>query len=69
MEEKGIRTMYYTRNNLEILEDEQKLNEILVTEVTRKYHDSPEVIQANWSTTTSRNSTHSTRLKTSARGE
>ena len=46
MEEKGIRTMYYTRNNLEILEDKQKLNEVLVTEVPRKYHESPEVIQA-----------------------
>ena len=46
MEEKGIRTMYYTRNNLEILEDEQKLNEVLVTEVPRKYHESPEVIQS-----------------------
>ena len=46
MEEKGVRTMFYTRNNLEILEDEQKLNEVLVTEVPRKYHNSPEVIQA-----------------------
>ena len=43
MEEKGIWTMYYTRNNLEILEDEQKLNKVLVTEAPRKYHESPEV--------------------------
>ena len=46
MEEKGVKTMFYTRNNLEILENKQKLNEILVTEVPRKYHNSPEVIQA-----------------------
>ena len=46
MEEKGVRAMFYTRNNLEILEDEQKLNEVLVTEVPGKYHNSPEVIQA-----------------------
>ena len=46
MEEKGVRTIFYTRNSLEILEDEQKLNEVLVTEVPRKYHNSPEVIQA-----------------------
>ena len=37
MEEKGIRTMYYTRNNLQILEDKQKLNEVLVTEVPTTY--------------------------------
>ena len=46
MEEKGVWTMFYTKNNLEILEDEQKLNEVLVTEVPRKYHNSPEIIQA-----------------------
>ena len=35
MEEKGVKTMFYTRNNLEISENEQKLNEVLVTEVPR----------------------------------
>ena len=34
MEEKGVRTMFYTRSQ-----------EVLVTEVPRKYHNSPEVIQ------------------------
>ena len=46
MEEKGIRTMFYVKNNMDILEDEQKLNEVLVTEVPRQYRSSPEVIQA-----------------------
>ena len=46
MEEKGIQVMFYTKNNLEILQDEQKLNEVMVTEVPRKHHNSPEVIQA-----------------------
>ena len=35
MEEKGVKTMFYTRNNLEISENEQKLNEVLVTDVPR----------------------------------
>ena len=38
MEEKGIRVMFYAKNNMEVLEDEQRLNQVLVTEIPRKYH-------------------------------
>ena len=42
-EEKNIRVMFYTKNNLEVLEDEQNL---MVMGIPRKYYNAPEAVQA-----------------------
>ena len=46
MEEEGVKVLFYTQNKEEVLEDEEKVQEVLVTEIPRKYHNSPEVLAA-----------------------
>ena len=46
MEEKGTRVMFYTQNNMNILENEQKINQVMVTEVPKRFHNTPEVIES-----------------------
>ena len=55
MDEKGVKVLYYTQNNMQILESEQRINEVLVTEIPKKYHNAPEVIEAKESEITNFN--------------
>ena len=55
MDENGVKVLYYTQNNMQILESEQRINEVLVTEIPKKYHNAPEVIEAKESEITNFN--------------
>ena len=45
MDQKGTQVLFYAMRE-DLLEDERKVQEVLVTEVPKKYHNSPEVITA-----------------------
>ena len=45
MEQEGTKILYYAMRE-DILEDEKKVNDVLVTEIPKKLHGSPEVIEA-----------------------
>ena len=45
MDHKGTQLLYYTMRE-DILEDDKKVQEVLVTEIPKRFHNSPEVIAA-----------------------
>ena len=55
MDGKGGKVLYYTQNNMQLLEIEQRRNEVLVTEIPKKYHNAAEVIEAKESEITNFN--------------
>ena len=55
MDENGVKVLYYTQNDMEILQSDEKINEVLVTEIPKKFHNAPEVIEAKESEITNFN--------------